>query len=58
MKKMYLGAKGLGLKLLYDRLAPGIEPLGEDNYLAFMMGVFMGTGLFFTTPKNWMRMMP
>jgi aldehyde:ferredoxin oxidoreductase len=43
-RKMYLGAKGLGLKLLYDRLTPGIDPLGEDNYLAFMMGVFMGTG--------------
>ena len=43
-RKMYLGAKGLGLKLLYDRLIPGIDPLGEDNYLAFMMGVFMGTG--------------
>jgi len=43
-RKMYLGAKGLGLKLLYDRLTPGIDPLGEENYLAFMMGVFMGTG--------------
>ncbi len=43
-RKLYLGAKGLGLKLLYDRLIPGIDPLGEDNYLAFMMGVFMGTG--------------
>ena len=43
-RKMYLGAKGLGLKLLYDRLTPGIDPLGEKNYLAFMMGVFMGTG--------------
>jgi aldehyde:ferredoxin oxidoreductase len=41
---MYLGAKGLGLKLLYDRLTPGLDPLGEENYLAFMMGVFMGTG--------------
>ncbi|MCG6878941.1 MAG: aldehyde ferredoxin oxidoreductase family protein [Deltaproteobacteria bacterium] len=43
-RKMYLGAKGLGLKLLYDRLKPGIDPLGDENYLAFMMGVFMGTG--------------
>ena len=41
---MYLGGKGLGLKLLYDRLNPGIDPLGEDNYLAFMMGVLLGTG--------------
>jgi len=43
-RRLYLGAKGLGLKLLYDRLAPGIDPLGEDNYLAFMMGVMIGTG--------------
>ncbi len=43
-RRMYLGAKGLGLKLLYDRLTPGLDPLGEENYLAFMMGVFLGTG--------------
>ena len=51
-RKMYLGAKGLGLKLLYDRLAPGIEPLGEDNYLAFMMGVFHGDGSIFYNPEE------
>ncbi|MDZ7700206.1 MAG: aldehyde ferredoxin oxidoreductase N-terminal domain-containing protein [Deltaproteobacteria bacterium] len=43
-RRMYLGGKGLGLKLLYDRLIPGVDPLGEKNYLAFMMGVLMGTG--------------
>ncbi|MGB5748047.1 MAG: aldehyde ferredoxin oxidoreductase family protein [Desulfobacterales bacterium] len=43
-RKLYLGAKGLGLKLLFERLQPGIDPLGEDNYLAFLMGVLMGTG--------------
>ena len=43
-RQRYLGAKGLGLKLLYDRMDRGIDPLGEDNYLAFMMGVLMGTG--------------
>ncbi len=43
-RKLYLGAKGLGLKLLFERLRPGIDPLGQDNYLAFMMGVLMGTG--------------
>jgi aldehyde:ferredoxin oxidoreductase len=41
---MYLGGKGLGLKILYDQLEPGIDPLGEKNILAFMMGVFLGTG--------------
>ena len=34
-RKLYLGAKGLGLKLLFERLQPGIDPLGADNYLAF-----------------------
>jgi aldehyde:ferredoxin oxidoreductase len=43
-RRMYLGAKGLGLKLLFERMQPGIDPLGKDNYLAFMMGVLMGTG--------------
>ncbi|HLD44511.1 MAG TPA: aldehyde ferredoxin oxidoreductase N-terminal domain-containing protein, partial [bacterium] len=41
---MYLGAKGLALKLLFDRVKPGVDPLGPDNYLAFFMGVVMGTG--------------
>jgi len=42
-RKMYLGGKGLGLKLLYDRLQPGIDPLSEDNIIAFMPGVLSGT---------------
>jgi aldehyde:ferredoxin oxidoreductase len=43
-RRRYLGGKGLGLKLLYERMDRGIDPLGEENYLAFMMGVLMGTG--------------
>ncbi|MCU0595439.1 MAG: aldehyde ferredoxin oxidoreductase, partial [Desulfobacterota bacterium] len=43
-RRLYLGGKGLGLKLLYDRLPPGTDPLGEQNILAFMPGVLMGTG--------------
>ncbi len=42
-RKMYLGAKGLGLKLLYDRLQPGIDPLSPENIIIFMPGVMMGT---------------
>jgi aldehyde:ferredoxin oxidoreductase len=44
LRQQYLGGKGLGLKLLYDRLPPGCDPLGADNILAVMTGVFMGTG--------------
>jgi aldehyde:ferredoxin oxidoreductase len=40
---LYLGGKGLGLKLLYDRMKPGVDPLGAENAIAFMMGVLMGT---------------
>ncbi|MBN2160384.1 MAG: aldehyde ferredoxin oxidoreductase family protein [Spirochaetes bacterium] len=43
-RNMYLGGKGMGLKLLYDRMEPGVDPLGEDNMIAFTMGVFMGSG--------------
>jgi aldehyde:ferredoxin oxidoreductase len=43
-RRRYLGGKGLGLKLLYERMDRGIDPLGDKNYLAFMMGVLMGTG--------------
>lgn len=42
--RMYLGGKGLGLKMLYDRMPPGIDPLGDDNIIAFMTGVLLGTG--------------
>ncbi|HSV75460.1 MAG TPA: aldehyde ferredoxin oxidoreductase family protein [Bacteroidales bacterium] len=44
LHKTYIGSKGLGLKLLYDRLKPGIDPLSEDNLIAFMPGVYMGSG--------------
>ena len=43
LRQMYLGGKGLGLKLLYDRLKPGIDPLGEDNLIIIMTGVLAGT---------------
>jgi aldehyde:ferredoxin oxidoreductase len=45
----YLGGKALGLKLIYDRMGrgamlAGLDPLGPENILAFMMGTFIGTG--------------
>lgn len=43
-RRLYLGGKGLGLKLIYDRMPSGVDPLGDANILAFMTGVFPGTG--------------
>ncbi len=46
----YIGGKGLGLKLFYDRAGAegdgldAIDPLGPGNVLAFMMGAFAGSG--------------
>jgi aldehyde:ferredoxin oxidoreductase len=45
----YIGGKGLGLKLIYERTGRGRDleaqdPLGPSNILAFMMGTFIGTG--------------
>jgi len=42
--KLYLGGKGLALKMLYDRMKPGIDPLGEENIIAVTTGVLLGTG--------------
>jgi aldehyde:ferredoxin oxidoreductase len=40
----YVGGRGLGIKLLWDRLEdkPGADPLGPDNPLMFMAGPFSG----------------
>lgn len=46
-RKMYLGGKGLGLKIYYDKFRnrlDSIDPLGSENDLIFMAGVLTGTG--------------
>ncbi|HEN21407.1 MAG TPA: aldehyde:ferredoxin oxidoreductase [Desulfobacteraceae bacterium] len=37
----YLGGRGLGAKILYDRLKPGTDPLSPENILMFMTGPFV-----------------
>ncbi|MBI9108353.1 MAG: aldehyde ferredoxin oxidoreductase family protein [Spirochaetales bacterium] len=44
---VYLGGKGLGLKIFNDRFAGrlgGVDPLGEENLLIFSMGVMLTSG--------------
>lgn len=43
-RKTYIGGKGLALKLLYDRLTPGTDPLGSENIFIVTTGVLIGTG--------------
>lgn len=41
--RRYLGGYGLGAKLLYSRLRPGIDALGPQNILAVATGPLTGT---------------
>jgi aldehyde:ferredoxin oxidoreductase len=39
----FQGGYGLGAKILFDRMAPGVDPLGPDNILGMVTGVLTGT---------------
>ena len=40
----YLGGRGLGVRYLYDNLAPGVDPLGPENILSLWTSPVMGVG--------------
>jgi len=42
-RRQYLGGKGLALKMIYDRIKPGIDPLSAENILVLMSGPTTGT---------------
>ena len=41
--KNFIGAKGLGAKILFDRLPKGTQPLSPENILIFSTGPLTGT---------------
>lgn len=41
--RRFLGGYGLGARLLYDRMPPGVDPLGPDSLLGFFTGPLTGT---------------
>ena len=48
----YLGGLGLGAKILWDRIKPGVDPVGPDNVLGFTAGLLTDTGSLFTGRFN------
>ena len=44
MARNFIGGYGLGARVLYDMVAPGVDPLGPDNVLGFVTGPLTGTG--------------
>lgn len=43
--ELFLGGKGLGAKLLWDRSEPGMDPLDPDNPLMFVTGPLTGMSI-------------
>jgi len=43
LARLYLGGAGFGIKMLYDLVPPGADPLGPDNVLIFAPGPLTGT---------------
>jgi aldehyde:ferredoxin oxidoreductase len=41
--RLYIGGKGYGTRLLYDRTPAGIDPLGPENLLIFATGPLNGS---------------
>ncbi len=41
----YLGGRGWAAKILYDELKPKTDPLGEENKLVLIPGMFAATGV-------------
>ena len=39
----FIGGRGLGVKLLYDELPPGTDPLSPANQILFLTGPLTGT---------------
>lgn len=45
LAKGFLGGRGLGVKLLWDEVKAGIDPLSPENALIFATGPLTGTGV-------------
>ena len=45
--KKFLTGYGLGAKLIFDKLRPGVDPLSPENIFGMMSGLLTGSGAFF-----------
>lgn len=41
--RSFIGGVGLGVKILYERMKPGVDPLGPENIIGFLPGLLDGT---------------
>jgi aldehyde:ferredoxin oxidoreductase len=45
--KQFVGTYGIGARVLYDMMKPGVDPLGPESVLGFVTGPLNGTGALF-----------
>ena len=45
--KNFIGGYGIGARVLYDMMKPGVDPLGPENVLGFVTGPLDGTPALF-----------
>ncbi len=45
MARNYIGGYGLGVRIIMERMRPGIDPLGPENILGIGTGPFTGCGV-------------
>ena len=45
LKKLYLGGRGFGIRLLTDMVDPKIDPLSDKNVVVYAAGPLTGTGI-------------
>ncbi len=45
----HIGGVGFGIRLLYDRLEPGVDPLSPENMLVFASGPLSALGFMGST---------
>jgi len=50
--KKFLTGYGLGAKIIFDKLQPGVDPLSPENIFGMMSGLLTGSGAFFS--GRWM----
>jgi len=44
LQRRFVGGRGFGVKMLFDELKPGVDPLSPDNKLIYQCGPLAGTG--------------
>jgi len=47
MARDFIGGYGIGARVLYDMMKPGVNPLGPESVLGFISGPLDGTGALF-----------